>query len=58
MTSSEKVETANSEDNLYDLDSAANQSKSDHDGEKWAKHVRTVKNGKGQTNAEYFGIDE
>ncbi|MCI6194942.1 MAG: cation diffusion facilitator family transporter, partial [Faecalibacterium sp.] len=58
MTTSEKVETANSEDNLYDLDSAANQSKSDHDGEKWAKHVRTGKNGKGQTNAEYFGIDE
>lgn len=43
MTTSEKVETANSEDNLYDLDSAANQSKSDHDGEKWAKHVRTGK---------------
>lgn len=58
MTLDEKVGAANSEDNLYDLDSAANQSKSDHDGEKWAKHKRTGKNGNGQTNAEYFGIDE
>lgn len=58
MTTDEKVNAANSEDNLYDLDSAANQSKSDHDGEKWVKHKRTGKNGNGQTNGEYFGIDE
>lgn len=58
MTKDEKVAAANSEDNLYDLDSAANQSKSDHDGEKWVKHERTGKSGKGQTNGEYFGIDE
>lgn len=58
MTTDEKVSAANSEDNLYDLDSAANQSKSDHDGEKWVKHKRTGKNGNGQTNGEYFGIDE
>ena len=58
MTKDEKVAAANSDDNLYDLDSAANQSKSDHDGEKWIKHKRTGKNGKGQTNGEYFGIDE
>lgn len=58
MTKDEKVVAANSDDNLYDLDSAANQSKSDHDGEKWIKHKRTGKNGKGQTNGEYFGIDE
>lgn len=58
MTTDEKVAAANSEDNLYDLDSAANQSKSDHDGEKWVKHKRTGKNGNGQTNGEYFGIDE
>lgn len=58
MNTDEKVSVANSEDNLYDLDSAANQSKSDHDGEKWVKHKRTGKNGNGQTNGEYFGIDE
>jgi len=58
MTTDEKVTAANSEDNLYDLDSTANQSKSDHDGEKWVKHKRTGKSGKGQTNGEYFGIDE
>lgn len=58
MTTEEKVQMANSEDNLYDLDSAANQSKSDHDGEKWIKHKRTGEKGKGQTNGEYFGIDE
>lgn len=58
MTKDEKIAAANSEDNLYDLDSAANQSKSDHDGEKWVKYKRTGKNGKGQTNGEYFGIDE
>lgn len=58
MTTDEKISVANSEDNLYDLDSAANQSKSDHDGEKWVKHKRTGKNGNGQTNGEYFGIDE
>lgn len=58
MTKDEKVVAANSDDNLYDLDSAANQSKSDHDGEKWIKHKRMGKNGKGQTNGEYFGIDE
>ena len=58
MTTEEKVQMANSEDNLYDLDSAANQSKSDHDGEKWVKHKRTGAKGKDQTNGEYFGIDE
>lgn len=58
MTTEEKVQMANSEDNLYDLDSAANQSKSDHDGEKWIKHKRTGGKGEGQTNGEYFGIDE
>ena len=58
MTTEEKVKMANSEDNLYDLDSAANQSKSDHDGEKWVKHKRTGGKGAGQTNGEYFGIDE
>jgi hypothetical protein len=58
MILDEKVKVANAEENLNDLDSAANQSKSDHDGEKWAKHKRTGKNGEGQTNAEYFGIDE
>ena len=58
MTLDEKVNIANSDDNLYDLDSAANQSKSDHDGEKWVKHKRTGDKGKGQTNGEYFGIDE
>lgn len=58
MTTDEKVAAANSDDNLFDLDSAANQSKSDHDGEKWVKHKRTGKNGNGQTNGEYFGIDE
>lgn len=58
MTTEEKVQMANSEDNLYDLDSAANQSKSDHDGEKWVKHKRTGGKGEGQTNGEYFGIDE
>lgn len=58
MTTDEKVSAANSENNLYDLDSAANQSKSDHDGEKWVKHTRTGEKGNGQTNGEYFGIDE
>lgn len=58
MTLEEKVSIANSDDNLYDLDSAANQSKSDHDGKKWVKHKRTNSKGKGQTNGEYFGIDE
>lgn len=58
MTTEEKVQMANSEDNLYDLDSAANISKSDHDGEKWVKHKRTGAKGTGQTNGEYFGIDE
>lgn len=58
MTIDEKVAAANSEDNLYDLDSAANQSKSDHDGEKWLNHERTGSKGKGQTNGEYFGIDK
>lgn len=58
MTTEEKVQMANSEDNLYDLDSAANQSKSDHDGEKWIKHKRTGSKGEGQTNGEYFGINE
>ncbi len=58
MTKEEKIKLANSEENLYDLDSAANQSKLDHDGEKWIKHKRTGKKGKGQTNGEYFGIDE
>ena len=58
MTIDEKVVVANSNDNLYDLDSAANQSKSDHDGEKWINHIRTGEKGKGQTNGEYFGIDK
>lgn len=58
MTLDEKVKMANDEANLNDLDSAANQSKNDHDGEKWVKHKRTGKHGTGQTNAEYFGIDE
>lgn len=58
MTIDEKVKVANDEANLNDLDSAANQSKSDHDGEKWVKHKRTGKNGNGQTNGEYFRIDE
>ena len=58
MTLDEKVKVANSTDNLHDLDSAANTSKSDHDGEKWIKQKRTGKNGNGQTNADYFGIDE
>ena len=58
MTIDEKVVVANSKDNLYDLDSAANQSKSDHDGEKWINHIRTGEKGKGQTNGEYFGIDK
>lgn len=58
MSTAEKVSVANSEDNLYDLDSSANQSKSDHDGEKWVKYKRTGKKGNGQTNGEYFGINE
>ena len=58
MTLDEKVKAANSTDNLNDLDRAANESKSDHDGEKWAKHKRTGSKGTGQTNAEYFGLDE
>lgn len=58
MATEEKAAFANSDDNLNDLDSAANQSKSDHDGEKWLKHIRTGSKGKGQTNGEYFGIDE
>lgn len=58
MTTEEKIKAANSEANLFDLDSAANQSKSDHDGEKWIKHERTGKSGTGQTNGEFFGIDE
>lgn len=58
MSTEEKAKMANSEKNLRDLDAAANQSKSDHDGEKWIKHQRTGKKGQGQTNGEYFGIDE
>ena len=58
MTTDEKVTFANSDANLHDLDSAANQSKSDHDGEKWVKHKRTGQKGKGQTNGEYFGLNE
>lgn len=58
MTTEEKVKVANSDANLNDLDSAANQSKSDHDGEKWVQHKRTGNKGEGQTNGEYFGIDE
>lgn len=58
MTLDEKVKMANDDRNLNDLDSAANQSKNDHDGEKWVKHKRTGKKGNGQTNAEYFGLDE
>ncbi len=58
MTQEERVTFATSDVNMHDLDGAANISKSDHDGEKWAKHVRTQDKGKGQTNAEYFGLDE
>ncbi len=58
MTIDDRVKAANSDANLNDLDSAANQSKSDHDGEKWVQHERTGTKGQGQTNADYFGIDE
>lgn len=58
LSEDEKIKLANSDSNLYDLDCSANQSKLDHDGEKWIKKIRDSENGNGQTNAEYFGIDE
>lgn len=58
MTQEERVDFATSDVNLNDLDSAANISKNDHDGEKWAKHTRTGKHGAGQTNEEYFGLGD
>lgn len=58
LTEEERVKFANSDANLHDLSSPANSSKGDHDGEKWIKEVRTGKNGNGETNAEYYGIDK
>lgn len=58
MTQAERVDFATSDVNLNNLDGAANISKNDHDGEKWAKHERTGKHGTGQTNEEYFGLGD
>lgn len=59
MTLEERVKMANSEDNLFDLDAKANQSKSDHDGTKWIKRIRPENaKGAGKTNGEYYGINE
>lgn len=58
MSKEERVNTAISDVNLNELDSAANESKGDHNGEKWSKHIRNGKHGEGESNAEYFGIDE
>lgn len=53
LTKEEQIKFANSSKNLYDLDSAANNSKRDHNGKKWMKHERN-----GQTPDERFGVDK
>ena len=59
MSKEERIKFANSDKNLNDLDSSANQSKGNHNGEKWLNHEREEgSKGEGQTNAEYFGIDD
>lgn len=59
MSEKERVDFAISDKNLNELDSSANESKNDHNGEKWAKHEREKgSQGEGQTNAEFFGLDE
>lgn len=54
MDREERQEFAKSDANIQDLDSAANQSKSDLSTEEWLNKKR--KDGKSQ--AEYFGVDE
>lgn len=57
LSREEQASFANSEVNLVDLDSAANQSKSDSSMSEWLDSERTGK-GAGQSQAEYFGVDE
>lgn len=57
LTRDEQATFANSSVNLIDLDSAANQSKSDSSMTEWLDSERTGK-GAGQSQAEYFGVDE
>ncbi|WP_027204789.1 hypothetical protein [Butyrivibrio fibrisolvens] len=54
MDRAERQDFAKSDVNIQDLDSAANQSKSDLSTEEWLNEKR--KDGQGQ--AEYFGVDE
>ena len=54
LSESEQIQFANSPDNLYDLRSAANSSKKNHNGEKWIERKRPD----GQSQDEYFGIDK
>ncbi len=57
LSREEQATFANSDVNLIDLDSAANQSKSDSSMSEWLDSERTGK-GAGQSQAEYFGVDE
>lgn len=57
MTGDEQAAFANSDVNLVDLDSAANKSKGDSSMTEFLDSERTGK-GAGQTQAEYFGLDE
>lgn len=54
MDRGERQDFAKSDVNIQDLDSAANQSKSDLSTEEWLKEKRKD----GQSQAEYFGVDE
>lgn len=53
LTKEEQIKFANSSKNLYDLDSAANNSKRDHNGKKWMDHERN-----GQTPDKRFAVDK
>ena len=57
LSREEQVAYANSEKNLNLMDSAANQSKGDSTMSEWLDSERTGK-GAGQTQAEYFGLNE
>ena len=61
MTREEQAAFANSDVNLVDLDSAANQSKSDSSMSEFLDSKRTGKGigkGQGESQADYFGLDE
>lgn len=61
LTREEQANFANSDVNLVDLDSAANQSKSDSSMSEFLDSERTGKGigkGQGESQADYFGLDE